>query len=76
MAADKRLIRAGQNLEEGGRGERFEVTRAGEIWPTFVIRYASKARAYLNRCGHIPVKLDDQPRDFFDASRLYLICAS
>lgn len=76
MAAGKRLICARQDLEEGGRGVRFEVTRAGEVQPAFVIRYAGKARAYLNRCGHIPVELDYQPGDFFDASRLYLVCAT
>lgn len=76
MAARKRLICARQELQESGRGVRFEVTRAGEVQPAFVIRYAGKPRAYLNRCGHLPVELDYQPGDFFDVSRLYLICAT
>jgi len=32
--------------------------------------------AYLNRCGHVPVELDWQHGEFFDDSKLYLICAT
>lgn len=76
MAAGKRLICAREDIEEGGRGARFEVFHAGEVLPAFVIRFGGKARAYLNRCGHIPVELDYLPGEFFDASRLYLVCAT
>ncbi|MFN3593193.1 MAG: Rieske (2Fe-2S) protein [Thiobacillaceae bacterium] len=76
MAACKRLICASTDLEEGGRGVRFELTYAGEVQPAFVIRFAGVVRAYLNRCGHIPVELDYLPGDFFDLSRLYLVCAT
>ena len=44
--------------------------------PAFVIRYRGEVRAYLNRCGHIPVEIDWQPGEFFDHSGLYLICAT
>lgn len=76
MAAHKRLICARADLEEGGRGVRFEVRRMDQPQPAFVIRFGGLPRAYLNRCGHIPVELDYQPGDFFDPSRLYLICST
>jgi nitrite reductase/ring-hydroxylating ferredoxin subunit len=30
----------------------------------------------MNRCGHVPVELDWQHGEFFDTSKLYLICAT
>ena len=67
------------DLVDGGRGVRFNVAdpaaNGGEA-PAFVIRFQGKARAYLNRCGHVPVELDWQHGDFFDTSGLYLICAT
>ncbi len=44
--------------------------------PAFVIRHNGLVRAYLNRCGHVPVELDWQPGEFFDFSGQYLICAT
>ena len=76
MAARERLICTAAELAETGRGVRFEVDYAGEAAQAFVIRFRGEARAFLNRCGHIPVELDWQPGEFFDISRLYLICAT
>lgn len=76
MAENERLICASNELEEGGRGVRFEVRWAGQATPAFAVRYGGKACGYLNRCGHVPVELDFQPGEFFDTSRLYLICAT
>ena len=76
MAARERLICAAAELAETGGGVRFEVDYAGEAAPAFAIRFRGEARAFLNRCGHIPVELDFQPGEFFDVSRLYLICAT
>ena len=76
MAENERLICAAHELEEGGKGVRFEVLRHGRLMPAFAIRHGGKVHAYLNRCGHVPVELDFQPGEFFDSSRLYLICAT
>lgn len=64
-------------LREGGDGVGFEqpLPRARPE-PAFVVRHGGQPRAYLNRCGHVPVELDWQPGRFFDDSGLYLICAT
>lgn len=76
MAENERLICASNELEEGGKGVRFEVLRHGQAMPAFAVRYGGAVYGYLNRCGHVPVELDFQPGEFFDSSRLYLICAT
>jgi nitrite reductase/ring-hydroxylating ferredoxin subunit len=75
MVAHQRLICATADLEEAGRGVRFEVVRHGRPEPAFVIRYGGRPRAFLNRCGHVPAEMDFLPGEFFDHSRLYLICS-
>lgn len=76
MAENERLICGSDELEAGGKGVRFEVSRDGQLTPAFVIRFAGQVHGYLNRCGHVPVELDFQPGEFFDTGRLYLICAT
>ena len=76
MAEAKRLICISADLPEAGMGVRFEVERYGCTEPAFAIRWHGVARAYLNRCGHVPVELDYQPGQFFDFSNLYLVCAT
>jgi nitrite reductase/ring-hydroxylating ferredoxin subunit len=76
MADEARLICSSAELEEGGRGVRFEVDRAGRKLPAFVVRHQGKPRAYLNQCGHVPVELDWQEGAFFDADHIYLICST
>jgi nitrite reductase/ring-hydroxylating ferredoxin subunit len=76
MAADERLICNSADLEEGGRGVRFEVMLGGERLPAFVVRHGGRVRGYLNRCGHIPVELDYRPGEFFEPDQLYLICST
>lgn len=63
-------------LEEGGRGVRFEVDRAGRKTSAFVVRHQGKPRAYLNQCGHVGVELDWNEGAFFDADAVYLICST
>lgn len=75
MAASERLICAASALVEAGPGVRFEVQYGGEAAPAFAIRWQGEPRAYLNRCAHVPVELDWKPGEFFDDSKLYLICA-
>ena len=76
MAVRQRLICAADAVQEQGAGVRFEVERWGAQQPAFVVRFAGKPRAFLNRCGHIPVELDWQAGQFFDHTRLYLMCST
>lgn len=72
----ERLICASSALQEGGDGVRFSVVLHGVEEPAFVVRHAGIARAYLNRCGHVPIELDWQEGKFFDLTGQYLICAA
>lgn len=66
---------ASNQLQEG-RGLRFLVEHNGRSSPAFVVRYAGRAFAYLNRCAHKLVELDWQEGEFFDAGQHYLVCAT
>lgn len=76
MADEQRVICASGALQEGGKGVRFTVDWHGQPMPAFAIRYRGVAHAFLNQCGHVPVELDWQEGDFFDADSVYLICAT
>jgi nitrite reductase/ring-hydroxylating ferredoxin subunit len=76
MARRERLICAAGDLAEQGRGVRFELERFGQPRQAFVVRFDGEPRAFLNQCGHVPVELDWQVGEFFDDSRLYLICST
>ncbi|MEW6679053.1 MAG: Rieske 2Fe-2S domain-containing protein [Pseudomonadota bacterium] len=76
MAETARLICAAVDLIEAGEGVRFEVEWQGETAAAFLVRWKGQARAYLNRCAHIPVELDYQPGRFFDFSSEYLVCST
>ncbi|MEP6997056.1 MAG: Rieske 2Fe-2S domain-containing protein [Betaproteobacteria bacterium] len=76
MALDERLICASKDLRDGGTGVRF-VTRSGGVSrPAFAIRWCGAVHAYVNECRHQASELDWESGDFFDASKLYLICAT
>jgi nitrite reductase/ring-hydroxylating ferredoxin subunit len=76
MARRERLICRAEQLADAGTGVRFSVARAGAEVPAFAVRYQGKICAYLNQCGHVGVELDFQEGEFFDFSRLYLICST
>jgi nitrite reductase/ring-hydroxylating ferredoxin subunit len=76
MAATARLICDAAQLEERGKGIRFEVQRHGDREAAFAVRAGGVVRAYVNRCAHIPVQLDWAEGEFFDISKLYLICST
>ena len=63
-------------LLDGGKGVRFAVIAFGHPATGFVVRYAGKPFAYLNRCAHVPIELDWSQGDFFESSGLYLMCAT
>lgn len=69
-------ICSSDELLETGAGRRFEVSRGGTAVPAFAVRYKGRAYAFLNRCAHVSVELDWEPGQFFDGSRLYLICST
>ncbi|HZX29794.1 MAG TPA: Rieske 2Fe-2S domain-containing protein [Rhodocyclaceae bacterium] len=75
MAEEQRLICLSADLPESGKGVRFTAECFGRQAPAFVIRYDGKVYGYLNECGHVPAELDWQPGEFFDYSKLYLICS-
>ena len=75
MAEAQRLICASADLKEAGKGIRFTVTHRQREAAAFVIRFHGQVRCYLNECGHVPAQLDWQPGEFFDDSKLYLICS-
>lgn len=75
MAAELRLICSSEELPETGKGFRFTVQRYGREVAAFVIRFRGEVYGYLNECGHVPAELDWLPGEFFDDSKLYLICS-
>jgi nitrite reductase/ring-hydroxylating ferredoxin subunit len=76
MAEGERIICASAALEERGRGVRFKVREGGGDAPAFAVRYQGRVYAYINRCAHVPVEMDWTDGDFFDYSKLYLICST
>lgn len=75
MVENLRLICVGEELAEAGKGVRFTIRRYGRDVPAFVVRFNGEVYGYLNECGHVPAELDWQPGEFFDDSKLYLICS-
>lgn len=75
MAENLRLICSSDQVVETGKGFRFLAPRYGRDVQAFVIRFRGKIHAYYNECGHIPAELDWLPGEFFDDSKLYLICS-
>ena len=70
------MICTSAELQDGGDGVRFAVTRPAGECAAFVVRFNGKVYAYLNRCAHVPIELDWLPGRFFDDSGQYLICAT
>jgi len=63
-------------LVDGGTGVRFPVVAFGDDATGFVVRHGGKVYGYLNRCAHIPVELDWFKGEFFESSKLYLMCST
>jgi nitrite reductase/ring-hydroxylating ferredoxin subunit len=73
---DSVRICASDELIEGGLGVRHAARCADGDAVVFFVRYGGVAYGYLNRCAHVPMELDWMEGQFFDASGLYLICAT
>ena len=76
MGTAKRVICDSAQVQDGGKGVRFEVERRGEMQPAFLVRYRGAVYAYVNRCAHISVQLDWAEGEFFDLTGLYLMCST
>jgi nitrite reductase/ring-hydroxylating ferredoxin subunit len=63
-------------LVDGGAGRRMAASFAGGDAVVFFVRYGGDAYGYLNRCAHVPMELDWVEGQFFEASGLYLMCAT
>lgn len=75
-AVDAVYICASASVEEGGKGVRFPVSAFGVDATGFVVRYRGQVYAYLNRCAHAPVELDWFKGEFFESSKLHLMCST
>ncbi|GAB2853374.1 Rieske 2Fe-2S domain-containing protein [Pseudoduganella ginsengisoli] len=75
-AAEDILICAAADVEDGGTGVRFPVTAFGGDATGFVVRYGGVAYAYLNQCAHVPIELDWVKGEFFESSKLYIMCST
>ena len=64
------------DLQERSSGLRFSLPHLGEHATGFVVRFNSKAHAYVNQCAHMPVELDWNEGEFFTLDKDFLICAT
>jgi len=76
MAVVERVIGASDELAEAGPALRFSFARGGRMLPAFAVRFGGHVHAYVNECMHQASELDWEAGEFFDAAKLYLICAS
>ncbi len=72
----QRMICNSEELQEKGKGVRFELPELGERVTAFVVRFNGTAYGYVNQCAHLPVELDWNAGDFFTQSQDFLICAT
>jgi nitrite reductase/ring-hydroxylating ferredoxin subunit len=70
------FVCASSALLDGGLGVRFPVAAFGSDATGFAVRYGGKVYAYLNRCAHAPVELDWFKGEFFESSKLHLMCST
>ena len=73
---DALFICTSDALLDGGKGVRFPVAAFGSDATGFAVRHGGKVYAYLNRCAHVPVELDWFKGEFFESSKLYLMCST
>ncbi|NOT15933.1 MAG: Rieske 2Fe-2S domain-containing protein [Methylotenera sp.] len=76
MNENENIVLESADLQEGGKGIRFNLPTLGEHVTGFVIRFKGKPYAYVNQCAHVSVELDWEEGAFFSAQQDYLICAT
>ena len=74
--ANEVFICGSDALVDGGTGVRFPVLAFGDEATGFVVRHGGKVYGYLNRCAHVPIELDWFKGEFFESSKLYLMCST
>jgi nitrite reductase/ring-hydroxylating ferredoxin subunit len=74
--ANEVFVCASDALEDGGKGVRFPVHAFGADATGFAVRHGGKVYAYLNRCAHVPVELDWFKGEFFESSKMHLMCST
>lgn len=70
----RRLCRAEEILEGGGRGFRFG--SGPDLQMVFVVRRHGALHAYANACPHMGTPLNFLPDRFFDRAGEHLLCAT
>lgn len=76
MSTQDLFVCASSALLDGGVGVRFPVEAFGKDATGFAVRFGGKVYAYLNRCAHVPVELDWFKGEFFESSKLHLMCST
>jgi nitrite reductase/ring-hydroxylating ferredoxin subunit len=70
------LLCPSQDVSNGAAAMPFDVTYAGQVCRAFAIRFEGTVHAYLNRCTHVAMEMDWQPKQFFDDSGQWLLCST
>jgi nitrite reductase/ring-hydroxylating ferredoxin subunit len=68
------IICSSAELPELGK-RAFAVDYRGERQPALLIRFKGAVYGYLNRCVHVPKRLDREEEDVFDATGQFLQCS-
>jgi nitrite reductase/ring-hydroxylating ferredoxin subunit len=64
-----------RQLEERGRAFGWDVLLHGQPARAFVLRFDGVLRAYINRCVHVPTRMDWEPGEFLDTlDKRWILC--
>ena len=74
-AAPAERVCASSDLPEAGNACVWDVLQYGRKARAFVLRMDGQARAYLNRCVHVPTEMDWLPGEFLDSDKRFIICS-
>lgn len=67
------VIAEAQEIEHG-HSRTFVLTCGGKPIEGFVVNFRGKFYAYVNRCCHIPMRMDWVENQFFTRDKRFLIC--
>jgi nitrite reductase/ring-hydroxylating ferredoxin subunit len=74
-AADAQYLCPSIALTERGTAWVWDVLQYGQPARAFALRFDGQARAYLNRCAHVPAEMDWQPGEFLDSDKRWIMCS-
>ncbi len=74
--SNSKIVCKSEEIDSGGIGYKFHVTRGGMAHPAFVVRFKNSVYGYLNRCAHLMLQLDYGNSEFFDTAGEYLVCCN